>query len=117
MSIQPLPIIIMSLTISQNSPRDNGVITILIIEKKSRKVKISSTFSIKEVFIKAKHLSINNFLDDLANIMGSTFLQIVKGQVDNEDYILAYYYYLSLIFYSFNQVDLDVLFFISLLFS
>ena len=46
--------------------------------------------------------------------MSSIFLQNVRDQAEYKDYALAYHYCLFLIFYNFNQVELDILFSISL---
>lgn len=47
--------------------------------------------------------------------MGSTFLQGAKDQAEYKNRALGYYYRLSLIFCSFNQAKLDILFSTSLL--
>lgn len=104
MLVQPLPIIIKSMFVSQNCLGDNGTTTTPTKEKKSWKVKISSKPFIKEAFAKTKRLNVNNLVDDLANIVGSTFFQDARDPADYEDCVLAYYYYLSPIFCSFNQV-------------
>lgn len=44
-----------------------------IKEKKNQKVNFFSTLFIKKAMIKAKRLFINNFLNDLANIMSLVF--------------------------------------------
>lgn len=104
----------MSITVSQNSPENNSAITTPIVEKKSQKAKIPSKSSIKETVAKVKYSSVNNFVNDYVDIVGSIFLQSAKNQVDYKDHVLAYHYYLSLILCSFNQAELDGLFFTSL---
>lgn len=85
-----------------------------IKKKKSQKTKISGTPSIKEVFAGIKHPAINNFIEDLANIVGSTCFQSARDQANYEDHTFAYHYRFFLIFYGFNQAKLDISFFISL---
>lgn len=84
-------------------------------KKKIWKSKISGTLSTKEAFAKAKRLSINDFVDDLINVVGSIYLQSAKNQADYKDHILVYYYRLFLIFCDFNQAELNILFSTSLL--
>ncbi len=83
-------------------------------EKKSQKPKISGIPSTKEVVAEAKSPTVNNLEDDLADVVGSIFLQSTRDQMEYKDRTLAYHYCLSLIFCAFNQAELDVLFFISL---
>lgn len=64
--------------INQNSQKDNIAITILTKEKKSQKAKFFNTFLIKKVVPKAKYLAINDFVNNLINIMGLIFLQGTK---------------------------------------
>lgn len=78
-------------------------------------MKIPSVFLIKKVVAEAKCLVVNSFINDLANIVGLTFFQDAKNQINYKDSALAYYYYLLLIFYSFNQIKLDIFFSINLL--
>ena len=44
-----------------------------INEKKSQKPKILSILSIKKVVVDAKHLAVNDFIDNFTNIMSSIF--------------------------------------------
>ena len=82
--------------------------------KKSQKPKIPGTLSIKKAVAKAKHSAINDFVDDLANVVGFIFCQNVKDQVEYKDRALVYHYRLFFILYKFNQAELDVLFSINL---
>ncbi len=104
------------LIITSNSGTICGATTMLIKEKKSRKLKISDTSSIKEVVAEAKRPTINDLVDDFANVVGSMFLQNARNRAEYKDSALAYYYYLSFIFCGFNQAELDVLIFTSLSF-
>ena len=114
MPAQPSPVIIMSTFVSQNSPGDNDAITTPTKEKKSRKAKILGTPSTKKAFAEAKRPNVNNLVDDLADVVGSTFFQGAKDQADYKDCALVYHYYLSFILRGFNQAELDVLFSTSL---
>lgn len=87
---------------NQNSPGTNCVTAIPTKEKKSQKPKILSILSTKKAVAKAKCPVINDLIDDLANVVSSIFLQNTKDQVKYKDYVLAYYYCLSLIFCDFN---------------
>ncbi len=109
MPAQPPPLIITS---SPGAICD--VTTTPIKEKKCRKPKIPSTPSIKEAVAEAKRLAVNDLVDDLADIVGSIFLQSARDQAKYEDCALAYHYCLSLILRGFNQAELDVLFSTSL---
>ena len=114
MLAQPPLIIIKSTSVSQNSPGDNGATTTPTKEKKSRKAKIPSIPSTKEAFAEAKRPNINDLINVLADVLGSTFLQGAKDQAEYKDRALAYHYGLFLIFRGFNQAELDVLFSTSL---
>lgn len=83
-------------------------------KKKSQKVNIPGIPSTKEAFAEAKRPNVNNLVDDLADVVDSTFFQGARDQADYEDRALAYHYRLSLILCSFNQAELDVLFSTSL---
>lgn len=102
MSIQLFPFIIISISISQNSPGADDKTTTLTKEKKSQKTKILYIFSTKKAIAKTKHFAVNNFVDDFANIMSLIFLQGAKDQADHKDCTLTCHYYLSLILCSFN---------------
>lgn len=73
MLAQSFPVIIKSTFFSQNSPGSNDATTTPIKEKKSQKAKIFGTLSIKKAFVKAKRSNVNDFVDDLVNVIGSTF--------------------------------------------
>lgn len=76
--------------------------------------KISDTISIKKTIAKAKRPKINDCVDDFADDIGSTLFQGAKDQADKKDCALAYHSCLFLIFLGFNQVELDILFYIIL---
>lgn len=114
MPAQPPPVIIKSTSVSQNSPGDNSATTTPTNEKKSQKAKIPGTPSIKEAFAKVKRSNINDLIDDLTNVMGSTFLQGTRDQPEYKDHASAYHYCLSLILCSFNRAELNFLFSTSL---
>ena len=107
-------IIIKSTSVSENSPGDNHATTTPTKEKKSQKVKISGTPFTKETFAEAKRPNINDFVDDLANVVGLGFFQGARDQAEYKDCTLTYHYCLSLILRGFNQAELDVLFSTSL---
>lgn len=65
--MQPPPLIITS------SPRVICITNMSINEKKSQKPKILSILSIKKVVVDAKHLAVNDFIDNFTNIMSSIF--------------------------------------------
>ncbi len=73
--------IITSTFISQISLGANCVTITSTKEKKSQKLKIAGTPFTKKVIAEAKQSTINNFVDDFANIMGSIFLQNVSNQI------------------------------------
>lgn len=102
MPAQLLPIIIKSMFVSQNNPGDNGATTTPTNEKKSRKAKILGTTSTKKAFAEAKCPNINDLVDNLFNVVGSTFFQDASDQAEYENCVLAYHYCLFLIFCSFN---------------
>ena len=108
------PLIIMSMSASQNSLGVNFATVTPTKKKKSQKPKILDTPLTKEAVAKAKYSIVNDFVDDLTNIMDSIFLSNIKDQTKYKNCALAYYYHLSLIFHSLNQAELDILFFISL---
>ncbi len=109
MPVQPPPLIITS------SPEAIwGATTTPTKEKKSRKPKIPGIPSTKEAVAEAKRLTVNDLVDDIADVVGSMFLQSARDQAEYEDCALAYYYCLSLILRGFNQAELDVLFSTSL---
>lgn len=114
MPAQPPPVIIKSTSVSQNSPRDNGTTTTPTKEKKSRKAKIPGTPSTKKAFAEVKRPNINDLVDDLADVVGSTFLQGARDQAKYKNCALAYHYCLSFILCGFNQAELDILFSTSL---
>ncbi len=72
MSAQPFPLIITS------SPGAICINTTPTKEKKSGNPKILDTPSTKKAITKAKRPAINDLIDDLANVIGSMFLQSVK---------------------------------------
>lgn len=65
-------------------------------EKKSQKLKILDMPSTKKAVAKVKRPTVNDLVDDFANIMGSIFQAKYKNRT------LLYHYRLSLILYSFN---------------
>ncbi len=93
-----------------------GVTTTPTKKKKSQKLKISGTPSTKQAVAEAKRPIVNNLVDDFADVVSFMFLQSARNQAEYEDCALAYYYHLSLILWSFNQTELDVLLSTSLLF-
>lgn len=114
---QPLPLIITSMSVSQNSSGVNFAIITLTKGKKSWKPKFLGISSTKKDVVKAKRPAVNDFVDNLADIVSFIFLQNAKDQMKYKNYILAYHYRLLLIFYNFNQAELDVLFSTNLSFS
>lgn len=74
MPAQSLPLIITFTSVSPNSPRASDVTTKPTKEKNSQKAKITGTLSTKKAVVKAKRPIINDLVDDLINIMDSTFL-------------------------------------------
>lgn len=87
----------------------------LIKEKKCQKVKILDISFTKKTIVEMKNSIVNNFADYFTNVISSTFFQDESNQAKYKNRALVYPYYLSLIFYDFNQVKLDILFSTSLL--
>lgn len=72
------PLIIISTFVPQNNLDNNDITIMLTKKKKSWKAKILGTLFIKNIVTEVKHLIVNDFVDNIANIAGSTFLQYVR---------------------------------------
>lgn len=86
---QPSLFIVMSMSVHWNNLEGTIILT---KEKNSQKPKILCTLSIKEAIAKTKCPAINDFVDNLANVVNSRFLQNAKNQLEYKNRALTYYY-------------------------
>lgn len=75
-----------------------------------QKTKILYSSSIKKAITKAKSFFIINFVDYLINIVDEIFFEDVKDCKHYKNCALAYCYCLSIIFYDFNWIKLNIWF-------